>query len=144
MGSSGGHLAQMVALRAWWSDHERAWATFRTPDAESVLAGERTWWVHHPTTRNLPNAVRNLFLAAQILVRYRPDVVVSTGAGSAVPFFAVARLLGIRTVYVEVYDRITSAPLTSRLCRRITSLFCVQWPEQLAMYPGATVVGPLL
>jgi UDP-N-acetylglucosamine:LPS N-acetylglucosamine transferase len=144
VGSSGGHLAQMWSMQAWWAEHERAWVTFDTADAESVLRDEHVWWAYWPTTRNMPNAVRNLFLAVRVLVLFRPDVVVSTGAASAVPFFLVARLFGIRTVYVEVYDRITSATVSGRLCRPLTSLFCVQWDEQLDAYPGATVIGPLL
>lgn len=144
VGSSGGHLAQMVAMRSWWAHHERAWVTFDTLDARSALVGERVRWAYWPTTRNLPNALRNLVLAVRTVVAVKPDVVVSTGAGVALPFFVVARLLGIPTVYVEVYDRIDSRTLTGRLCRPLSSAFCVQWPEQRDLYPGAHVVGPLL
>jgi UDP-N-acetylglucosamine:LPS N-acetylglucosamine transferase len=145
VGSSGGHLAQMAAMERWWRDHERWWATFRTPDAESLLADEaNVVWVHHPTTRSAKNAVRNLWLAVGMLRRVRPDVVVSTGAAVAVPFFLVARILRIPTVFVEVYDRLDSATLTGRLCRPLSSLSCVQWEEQLRLYPGARVIGPLL
>lgn len=70
----------------------------------------------------------------------RPDVVVSTGAGVAFPFFVLARLLGIPTVYIEAYDRVGSARLTGRLCRPVTDLFCVQWPEEQRLYPGAVVI----
>jgi UDP-N-acetylglucosamine:LPS N-acetylglucosamine transferase len=71
-------------------------------------------------------------------------VVVSTGAGVALPFFIAARLRGIPTVYVEVYDRIDSRTLTGRLCRPLTSLFCVQWEEQLGLYRNAQLIGELL
>lgn len=142
--SSGGHLAQMLTMKAWWQDHERWWATFRTPDAESNLAGENVSWVFHPTTRSAKNAVKNFGLAVTALRTVRPDVVVSTGAGVAVPFFLVARSMGIPTVYVEVYDRIDSATLTGKLCRPLSTLSCVQWEEQLEHYPGAQVIGPLL
>jgi UDP-N-acetylglucosamine:LPS N-acetylglucosamine transferase len=144
VGSSGGHLAQLVALRPWWQDQKRTWVTFDTVDARSQLEGERCHWAYHPTTRHLGNAVRNLWLAVRVLRRDRPDVVVSTGAGVALPFFVVARLLGMTTVYVEVYDRIDNRALTARLCRPLSSLFCVQWDEQLDLYPGATVIGCLL
>jgi len=43
-----------------------------------------------------------------------------------------------------VYDRIDSKTMTARLCRLFTDLFCVQWDEQLAVWPDATVVGALL
>jgi len=142
--SSGGHLAQLHRLQPWWQDHERAWVTFRKPDAESVLAGERVWWAFHPTTRNVVNLVRNAWLAVRVMRRERPDVVVSNGAGVALPFFVLARLLRRRTVYVEVYDRIDSATLTGRLCRPFTDLFCVQWPEQQRFYRDSVVVGRFL
>jgi UDP-N-acetylglucosamine:LPS N-acetylglucosamine transferase len=144
VGSSGGHLAQLVALRPWWQERRRTWVTFDTLDARSQLSGERCHWAYHPTTRNLGNAVRNLGLAVRVLRAERPDVVVSTGAGVALPFFLVARLLGVATVYVEVYDRIDNRALTARMCRPLSTLFCVQWEEQLELYPGADVIGSLL
>lgn len=144
VGSSGGHLAQLVALADWWRTTERRWVTFDTADAVSTLPGEQVAWAHHPTTRNIPNLLRNLVLAARVLRDWRPDVVVSNGAAVAVPFFLVARLLGVRTVYLEVYDRVDSRTLTGRLVRPFTDLFLVQWPEQLDLYPEARLVGPLL
>jgi UDP-N-acetylglucosamine:LPS N-acetylglucosamine transferase len=78
-----------------------------------------------------------------MLARVRPDVVVSDGAGVAFPFFVVARLMRIPTVYLEVYDRIDSATLTGRLCRPFSSLFLVQWEEQRQFYPGSRVIGGL-
>src|SRR5262249_7929509 len=118
--------------------------TFDKADARSHLAGERTVWAHHPTTRNIPNLVRNLFLARRVLRDERPDVVVSDGAGVALAFFWLARRRGIGTVYVEVFDRVDSPTLTGRMCRPVTDLFCVQWPEQQKHYKGSVVIGPLL
>lgn len=142
--STGGHLAQLLQLRPWWEGHDRAWVTFEKADAVSHLADERRWWAHHPTTRNIPNLLRNLVLARRVLRDEKPDVVVSNGAGVAVPFLVLARLRGIATVYVEVFDRIDSPTLSGRLCRPVTDLFCVQWPEQQRHYRGSVVIGPLL
>ena len=142
--SSGGHLAQLAALSPWTSRHRRHWVCFDTPDAVSLLRGERVTWAHHPTTRNVVNLLRNLVLAWRLLTRERPDVVLSTGAGTALPFFVVARLRGIPTVYLEVYDRLDSPTLTGRLCRPFTDRMLVQWDEQARLYRGAEVVGVVL
>lgn len=144
VGSAGGHLAQLVRLKPWWEDCERAWVTFEKPDATSLLREEEVIWAYHPTTRNIPNLLRNTALALRHVREQRPDLVVSTGAAVAVPFFAVARLLRIPTVYVEVFDRIDSPTLTGRLVRPFCTRFLVQWPEQQAHYPGSIVIGPLL
>lgn len=142
--SAGGHLAQLLRLRPWWSTHERLWVTFDSPHARSVLGGEIVAWAHHPTTRNVPNLLRNLRLAIRVLSRYRPHLVVSNGAGVAAPFFMVAKLLRIPTVYVEVVDRIDSPTLTGRLCYPLADLFLLQWEEQRRFYPRGIVVGRLL
>jgi beta-1,4-N-acetylglucosaminyltransferase len=142
--SSGGHLAQLHRLDGWWRGQERVWVTFQSADAERLLADEAVYWAYSPTTRNVVNLVRNTWLAFRLLRRLRPEVVVSNGAGVAVPFFVLARLLGVRTVFVEVYDRIDSTTMTGRLCRPLSDLFLVQWPEQQALYPRSTVLGPLL
>jgi UDP-N-acetylglucosamine:LPS N-acetylglucosamine transferase len=144
VGSSGGHLAQLLALAPLWQRERRAWVTFDTIDATSLLADETVFWAHHPTTRNVRNLVRNTRLARRVITEFGPDVVVSTGAAVAYPFFLAARARKIPTVYVEVYDRIENSTLTGRLCRPVSSLFCVQWSEQQPLYKDSTVVGPLL
>ncbi len=144
MCSSGGHLSQLHKLKPWWEKHDRRWVTFRKPDSISLLEGEQVDWAHHPTTRNLPNAFRNLRLGYRLLRQYRPDVVVSSGAGVAFPFFLMARALGMKTVYLEVYDRIDSRTLTGRLCYPLSDLFLLQWEQQRRLYPRGQVVGALI
>lgn len=143
VGSSGGHLSQLYALRPYWSKSTRRWVTFDKPDARSLLQGEEVVWAYHPTTRNLFNLIRNAGVALRELLRHRPELVVSTGAGVALPFFVLGKLLGITTCYIEVYDRIDSPTLTGRLCRPFADLFMVQWEQQRHLYPGAHVIGPV-
>ncbi|MDJ0962373.1 MAG: PssD/Cps14F family polysaccharide biosynthesis glycosyltransferase [Acidimicrobiia bacterium] len=142
--SSGGHLAQIMTLRPWWNRFDRLWVTFDTPDAVSLLEHERAVWCYRPTTRHLGNLIRNTWLAWRALWAFKPDVVVSTGAAVAFPFFVLAKLMRIPTVYIEVYDRISTRTLTGRLCRPFTDLFMVQWPEQVPLYRDAVLIGPLL
>ena len=145
VGSSGGHLAQLMRLRPWWQDKPHAWVTFDTPDAVALLAGEKdVTWAHHPTTRSAKNLMRNSVQARVTMRRFQPTVVISTGAAVAVPYFALARSQGIRTVYIEVFDRIETATLTGKLVRPFTDLMLAQWPEQKALYNNMIEVGPLL
>jgi UDP-N-acetylglucosamine:LPS N-acetylglucosamine transferase len=145
VGSSGGHLAQLMQLAPWWGRHQRAWVTFDTADAVDLLGSERdVTWAYRPTTRNVPNLVRNSWQSVRVLRRFRPTVVVSTGAAVAFPYFVLGRLLGARTIYIEVFDRIETATLTGRLVRPFTDYMFVQWPEQLSLYDDALQLAPLL
>jgi len=101
-------------------------------------------FAHFPTTRNVLNLLRNFAVAFRVLRERRPDVIVSDGAGVAVPFFAIGKLIGIPTVYIEVIDRFDTRSLTGRMCARLTDDFCVQSDDQLNLYPRATVIGQLL
>jgi UDP-N-acetylglucosamine:LPS N-acetylglucosamine transferase len=142
--TQGGHLTQLLVLRPWWSGRKRVWVCPGTPDVVDRLEGERLIPSYTPTTRNLRNLVRNFLLAVRVVRRERPGIVVSAGAGVAVPFFLVAWLLRIPTVFIEVYDRVDSPTLTGRLCGPFTTRRIVQWEQQLGFYPDALLVGPLL
>jgi UDP-N-acetylglucosamine:LPS N-acetylglucosamine transferase len=142
--SGGGHLSQLLALQPWWGQRRRTWAVFDTPETRSRLTGEKVVFAHHPTTRNIPNLLRNTVLAAKTVPAVQPDLVVSTGAGVAVPFFIVAWAMGVPRVYIEVFDRLDSATLTGRICYPISTLFLVQWPQQRRMYPRAHLLGTLI
>ena len=142
--TQGGHLTQLLVLKSWWGERERLWVCPNTPDVVDRLQGERVVTSYSPTTRNLPNTVRNLWLALRVIRRERPQLVVSAGAGVAVPFFVVAWLMRIPTVFIEVYDRVDSPTMTGRLCGPFTTRRIVQWEDQLAFYPDARLVGPLL
>ena len=142
--SQGGHLAQLLTMRGWWSAQDRVWVAPDTADVVDRLAGERVVHSWSPTTRNLRNLARNTALAWQVLRREQPGLVVSAGAGVAVPFFVLARALRIPTVFIEVYDRVDTPTMTGRLCGPFTTRRIVQWEDQLAFYPDARLVGPLL
>jgi UDP-N-acetylglucosamine:LPS N-acetylglucosamine transferase len=142
--STGGHLSTLYALEPWWRDQERVWVTFQQPQARSLLGGERVVWAHHPTTRNAVNALRNLRLAARVFRSFRPNLVVSTGAGVAVPFFVVARLLRIPTVFIEALERLDAPSLTGRLCYPMSDRFLLQSEEQRRAYPHGVVIGRIL
>jgi UDP-N-acetylglucosamine:LPS N-acetylglucosamine transferase len=141
--SAGGHLSQLLQLKPWWTHHRRHWVSFKLPDVESKLVDEEVSFAHFPTTRNVLNLMRNIPLAYRTINKLKPDLIVSNGAGVAFPFFLLAKFMGIPTVYMEVYDRIESKTLTGRLCKPLSSLFLVQWPEQHHIYRGSVLVGSI-
>jgi len=142
--SSGGHLYQLHMLKDWWQEHDRFWVTFRKADALSLLKNEKTHWAFFPTTRNIWNLLRNTILAFKILRREKPDLIISDGAGVAVPFFYIGRLLGVKLVFIEVYDRIESPTLTGKLVHPVSHLFICQWEEQIKHFRKGRFWGQIL
>jgi beta-1,4-N-acetylglucosaminyltransferase len=142
--SSGGHLLQLHALRPAWEEFSRAWVTFDRSDSRSLLAEERVVHAYGPTNRSALNLFRNLLLAVRVVWRLRPRVILTTGAGVAVPFAWVGRLFGAKVVYVESATRIESPSLSLRLVRPVATFVYVQWPELLQALPTARYRGSVL
>lgn len=142
--SCGGHLLQLEALRGAWGDLPHVWVTFDKPDARSLLRGEQVLYAHGPTNRNIPNLVRNVFLAHRVLRRVRPAAMLTTGAGVAVPFAWLARLRRIPVVYVESLTRIEELSLSGRMIAPVAERLYVQWPELADAVPGARYAGGLV
>jgi UDP-N-acetylglucosamine:LPS N-acetylglucosamine transferase len=142
--SPGGHLQQMLELRPAWAEMDRAWVTLPGADVRVLLADEPTTLGHGPTNRSLTNMLRNAGLAWRLLRRHRPDAILSTGAGLAVPFFLVGRMLGITCVYVESVTRTESLSLSGRMVYPLASRFFVQWPDLAERYSKATYAGAVL
>lgn len=141
--SSGGVLLDLLALRPWWERHDAAWIAVRAADTEVALAGQRVHWQPELSTRTrlrlLPAAVR----AVRILLRERPDVVVSAGTGVAVGVFAAARLLRVPALWLETLNMTGSSGAAARICSRLSAAVLVQRPALLAARRRAVLIGEL-
>ena len=143
VGSSGGHLAHLYMLKPFWEGKEHFWVTFDKEDARSLLQGETVYPCYYPTNRNLKNLIRNIGVAFRVLRKEKPDLLISSGAAVAVPFFYIAKLMGKKLIYIEVFDRIDKPTLTGKLVYPITDKFIVQWEEMKRVYKKAVNLGSI-
>jgi beta-1,4-N-acetylglucosaminyltransferase len=134
---------QMRALRSAWEGPQCTWVTLAGADVEALLREEDVLLGYGPTNRSLAKLVRNLVFAFETVRLLRPDVIVSTGAGLAVPFFLIGRLCGCRLIYVESLTRTSSLSLSGRMVYPLAHAFFVQWPRTTRLR-RARYVGGLL
>jgi beta-1,4-N-acetylglucosaminyltransferase len=130
----GGHFVEMMKLIDAIKEHEYFFITY-----DSMA------------TRNLDNAylikfedkgmkakimlIKTLIFAIRILIKEKPDVIVSTGGGEiAVPFSYIGKILGAKIVYIETLARITMSSSGGKLVYPIADLFLVQWKPLLKKY----------
>lgn len=116
---------------------------------EEAFEGHETFYLTYSSerTKELPNSalidnfadkpasfISGLIQILRVLIMEKPDVVVSTGAEIAAPTFFMAKLLGIKTIYIESCARITSPSGTGKLVYPFSDFFFVQWKELLESY----------
>lgn len=101
--SIGGHLTQLYELRdrIVGDTDDVMWVTHDSSQSRSVLRDQQTEWMPRINERDVLGVLRTIPRAWRTLRRERPDIVVSTGAAIALAFLPVARLLGIRTTFIE-------------------------------------------
>lgn len=138
--SAGGHLSELLKIKV-------------TTQSNSIIVTEKTdsvkeknyLWLRYGTRAHkfsypfifLSNCVR----AYKYLKKYRPEVLISTGAHSCVPFFILAKRFGITTIYVESFAKVTSTSMTYRLIKKYADYVIVQHQEAKDIYQPCLYFG---
>ncbi len=140
--SGGGHWVQLLRLRPAFEGHD---VTFVTVDARyrGEVAPHR---FHAVTDATRWNKLKLLWMATQllrILVRERPDVVISTGAAPGYVALRLGRMLGARTVWIDSIANVEQLSLSGRRIGPHADLWLTQWPH-LARPDGPRYAGAVL
>jgi UDP-N-acetylglucosamine--N-acetylmuramyl-(pentapeptide) pyrophosphoryl-undecaprenol N-acetylglucosamine transferase len=143
--SGGGHLELLNAVRGAFGGYRRVWVV-DAPRADRLRhQGERVHalpqYDRHPLRGKL---LQNAALSLALVLRERPKLVITSGAGGTVPFSFLARLLGAKLVFVETMARVAAPSASGRVLSRLASEVLVQWPEAVGAYPGARLCRPAL
>jgi UDP-N-acetylglucosamine--N-acetylmuramyl-(pentapeptide) pyrophosphoryl-undecaprenol N-acetylglucosamine transferase len=133
--SGGGHLTQLARLLPRLQiESDSVLVSYEHHQIPATLCRSTFVAAHHPTTKNLPNALRNYRLAVEVFRRHPIRRVVSTGAGVAVPFLVEARRLGIPSHYIESATRVLGPSLSGRLAQHLAG---VHLYHQLGAWSGS-------
>jgi UDP-N-acetylglucosamine transferase subunit ALG13 len=150
--SGGGHVRQLIDLEPVWSKYDPFFVTEDTGLSRSLQARWPTLFVRHVALGQgrlgapwemVKSAVANLFRSARLMVEQRPDVVISTGAGSV--FFTVlwARLLGAKIVVIESFARFETLSVFARLAGPLAHVKVLQSAALSKFWPTAPVFDPM-
>ena len=140
--SAGGHLSEALAALSK-TDGPRYFVTHGEPHARERLAGEEAYYVIDPHT-SLIGYICNAWQSLVLLVKKRPTVIFSTGAGIALATCLLGKLFGARVIFLESGARVTTPTRTGKLMYRYADVFIVQWKSMLECYPKALYGGALL
>jgi UDP-N-acetylglucosamine:LPS N-acetylglucosamine transferase len=140
--SCGGHLTEVRCFISAYADLDHFYVLNDKALLPQDMEG-RTYFITH-SERDW-KLLLNFWEAFRILRRTRPVVLLSTGAGPAVPFAIIARLLfRTRVVFVESVTRIDRPSLTGRIMYLLAHDFFYQWKSLEAYFPRGVYGGALL
>jgi UDP-N-acetylglucosamine:LPS N-acetylglucosamine transferase len=140
--SGGGHWVQLLRLRPAFAGCRVAYVTVR-PSYKADVGDARFYTINDATRWDKVGLVRMALKLLWILLKERPDVIISTGAAPG--YFAIrfGRLLGARTVWIDSIANVEEISMTGRLVGRYADLWLTQWAH-LAGPEGPRYEGAVL
>lgn len=141
--SAGGHLTEAIKATSLIKDYPKFYVTFYLPHIPECMAGEECYFVVDPHISPWKYLV-NFLQSFKIYLKKRPKIIITTGAGIAIPMCIIGKLFGSKIVFIESGARVTHPSRSGKILYYIADLFIVQWKSLLKFYPNAVYGGPLL
>ncbi len=141
--SAGGHLTEVLRLKEAFENCEKYFVTFDRVDAKDKLKGEKVYYISDPK-RNPLKFLKNFFESISIFLKEKPDLIISTGAGMAIPTIIIAKLFRKKVIYIESMAAVYRPSFSGRIAYYFSNLFFIQWKHLKKYYKKAVYRGALI
>jgi len=144
--SGGGHLTELLRLKPLFGKVD-ATIVVEKQNYELNLP-QRTVYLPRGTRKNKLQYLFIFFVmclrSIWYFIKFKPEVVVTTGAHTAVPMCFIASLLKKDIIFIESIARVHSKSLSGKLIEKKCTHILVQWESMCKLYPKAVYRGQLL
>jgi beta-1,4-N-acetylglucosaminyltransferase len=140
--SHGGHFVELKnAIKGIEGDFY--WVTYKTTHTEKELTDKKHYFIIDPHITKWKYIFNGIQSVLHLFFE-RPNVIISTGAGIAIPTLIIGKYLcNAKIIYIESIASVTSPSKTGKFTYYLTDLFLIQWPELISFFPNAKYVGIL-
>ena len=143
--SSGGHLTEILRLKELFKDYNYLLVTEKTDVTRDLKEQYNVKFFKYCNGKkffsylftNIINAFNSIFT----FIKFRPDVIVSTGSNTSVPMCYLGKLFGKKVIFIESFAKSRGKTLSGKLVYPIATIFVVQWESMLRYYPKAKFWG---
>lgn len=140
--SGGGHWIQLLRLRPAFMGADITYASVNAALAADV-EGHRFYRFRDANRQHKLALLLQVVKIAWILLRVRPDVIVSTGASCGYVAIRIGRILGARSLFIDSIANAERLSLSGHMACRHANLMLTQWPH-LASPDGPKYEGSVL
>jgi len=139
--SAGGHASQLLKLEPCWRGRE-CFSITTSPAVEEQLAKFGRVYVVSESNRARPlTTLKVLVSCVRIVLKEKPDFVISTGAAVGCIAGFIAKLIGTRIIWVDSIANVDKLSLSARLIRPFADLVLTQWPDVALKYKSVEYKG---
>ena len=145
--STGGHLSELLRLTPIFENYDYSVVTEKTKSNLSLAEkfNGRTYFLVPGTKSHIFSYIFkfafNIIKSFYLMLKLRPDVVVTTGTHTAIPMCYFAKLLRKKVIFIETFANSKTKTMAGSLVYPIADVFIVQWESMLELYPNAVYGG---
>ena len=142
--SAGGHISQLLKLAESWKGYETFWVTTSDVVREKLQEYSKVYIVGEC---NREHPFRALLVTAnciKIILKEKPDVIISTGAAPPCILCLIGKLFGARIVWVDSIANVARLSLSASIVRPFADIVLTQWPEVAGKYANVEYVGAVV
>jgi len=139
--SGGGHLREVMIALESYDTGKLLFVSSALPHLQNMHDIDMLFI--NDAHRNMRNYLRNLAQSLNIYFRYRPSIILSTGAGISVFMFVIGKLMGSRTIFIESGSRILYPSKTGRILYHFSNYFIIQSAPLKKYFPKAILTTVL-
>jgi len=144
--STGGHLSELKKIVPAIKDYEFFYATEYSEIRKDLSLEKKTYFLKQQDRKNfflVFYLIKNLAKSLFIILKERPKIIISTGAGVILPICIIGKIFGAKIVYIESFAKINMPSITGKIIYQLADVFYVQWETMLDCYPKAKYRGAL-
>lgn len=146
--SSGGHLTEILKLEKLFDEYNYLICTEKTDVTKELEGKYNIKYVKYGPSKNkiryVLTIIYNLILTIGIIIKFRPDTVISTGAQVGGFFCYVGKFFGAKIIFIESMAKIKDLSGTGNNVYKIADKFYVQWEGLAEKYEKAEYLGRLI
>ena len=136
--SGGGHLSELLKTIPSSYENEVVYITFKNGHTKDSLKGKPHFFVidpHISKVKFLINFMQSFFL----YIKIRPKVIISTGAGIAIPLILIGKFFKTKIVFIESGARIFKPSKTASFIYKYSDLFIIQYKTLHSFFPKSKI-----
>jgi UDP-N-acetylglucosamine:LPS N-acetylglucosamine transferase len=140
--SNGGHLVQLMRLLPAFQDSKLILIS-TSVDAPQSLQLEKYFCVTDSNFDQKLKLIKTAFETMILIIKIRPDVIISTGAAPGLFCIFWGGLLGRKTIWIDSIANTEKLSMAGRIALRITKHCYTQWPN-VAKSSGPFYIGSVI
>ena len=133
-------MNELLQLKEAFEKENHFFVTNKRINSVELAKKEKVYFVECPG-RNPLKLAKNVVQALKVFLKEKPDIVISTGADTAIPLCLIAKMFGKKVVFIESFCRIDELSLSGKIMYGKADLFFVQWPELKGKFSGTKYEG---